>query len=948
MLKKKLLNINKKKTLKILLTFILIILLLLFAFAKVYAEDEDEDEIKNSPEFGEIIGKFFGGLLNGLLGILLWDKQIIAAACVIVIYLIVCILFFLIGNTSFFVTPADIFYNRIPILSIDFFDFSTSDSGAFQIRTEVAKWFVTLSSLSVIFLLIVLIYIAIRAVLANTGESKAKYQKMFVNWLISLGLLAGLGIIIVGSITLNNVLVGIIEKASLAVSDGKDITFIIIELIAGTMRPLNFIGSAASIILLAILVLQTFKYATVYIKRMIKIAFLIMIAPLVTITYSIDKIGDDKSQALNTWMHIFIFNVFIQSFHALIFSVFFLLSFGLTSELKSSWNFFGTFTNNIPTTILAIMSLRFIGEAEEIIRKIFKINDGEKLQDGSKLASFALAGKAIDITKGMIDRARVKQGKDRIFESSMKSDSDAKKQIASAASSTTPKGGGSPVKGDDSATIPEDSDSPAVSDAKKKFDDEITNIIDDKEGKHLYKSSLSDKIDKLPKPLNHILKAVYNSNRRNTFKGAGTILGAVFGIAGGDLAAAWGLVTSGNQIGKYMDERKEHKKRIEAQRGKLTKRELYVENTREAAKEAMRTHDMNKLINGEVPELDTKKQIEGIQSWFRMINDKANTGQLLEEYRSKRQDLIRKLQQMRGITEGRATAITYQLENMLTSGRLPEEGTPAKDAFDTLEGKEFSNSVLEYKQYQDIKSYNNLESDIRNVSYDYDNVENVLKDEEIVEYLKENLEEPPRMAPPISPKMPSPTPSIDGSSDEKEDKKTRKEKRAEKAKETTGDATDIDIKTGKPKDKEPETIEDFEELQNSLIIENENLRKLIEKNESEMASLKNISEKVNRLGDKAEIDELERKIEKLQDILKEFKTNHDNNIAEINDLSDKIKKMKKLELEEDKPTSTIDDKSATSSDTSDNRSDSGTSHTTTEDKVDTDGDTGSTDDTSID
>ena len=38
-----------------------------------------------------------------------------------------------------------------------------------------------------------------------------------------------------------------------------------------------------------------------YVKRMITIAFLIMIAPIITITYSIDRMGDGKSQALNKW-----------------------------------------------------------------------------------------------------------------------------------------------------------------------------------------------------------------------------------------------------------------------------------------------------------------------------------------------------------------------------------------------------------------------------------------------------------------------------------------------------------------------------------------------------------------------------------------------------------------------------------------------------------------------
>ena len=55
-----------------------------------------------------------------------------------------------------------------------------------------------------------------------------------------------------------------------------------------------------------------------YIKRMLTVGFLIVIAPLITITYSIDKMGDGKSQALNAWLKEFIYNVLIQTFHCII------------------------------------------------------------------------------------------------------------------------------------------------------------------------------------------------------------------------------------------------------------------------------------------------------------------------------------------------------------------------------------------------------------------------------------------------------------------------------------------------------------------------------------------------------------------------------------------------------------------------------------------------------
>jgi hypothetical protein len=43
------------------------------------------------------------------------------------------------------------------------------------------------------------------------------------------------------------------------------------------------------------------------------VGFLILISPLITISYAIDKMGDGRAQALNNWFKEFIYNVIIQS-----------------------------------------------------------------------------------------------------------------------------------------------------------------------------------------------------------------------------------------------------------------------------------------------------------------------------------------------------------------------------------------------------------------------------------------------------------------------------------------------------------------------------------------------------------------------------------------------------------------------------------------------------------
>lgn len=59
-----------------------------------------------------------------------------------------------------------------------------------------------------------------------------------------------------------------------------------------------------------------------YFKRLITVGFLILISPLITITYPIDKMGDGKAQAFSVWFHELAINVFIQPIHALIYLIF--------------------------------------------------------------------------------------------------------------------------------------------------------------------------------------------------------------------------------------------------------------------------------------------------------------------------------------------------------------------------------------------------------------------------------------------------------------------------------------------------------------------------------------------------------------------------------------------------------------------------------------------------
>ena len=101
------------------------------------------------------------------------------------------------------------------------------------------------------------------------------------------------------------------------------------------------------------------KFLWTYLKRFLMVGFLIAIAPLITITYSIDKAGDGRAQAFSNWMQEFTMNVLIQPLHALIYMVFVLTANNIASN----------------SPIVAIAFLMSMGAVERMVKVVFNMKD---------------------------------------------------------------------------------------------------------------------------------------------------------------------------------------------------------------------------------------------------------------------------------------------------------------------------------------------------------------------------------------------------------------------------------------------------------------------------------------------------------------------------------------------------------------------------------------------
>lgn len=108
-------------------------------------------------------------------------------------------------------------------------------------------------------------------------------------------------------------------------------------------------------ILYILLVLETCIFFYTYLKRVFKLAFYTMIAPLIAFMYPLDKLGDGKAQAFNTWFKEYMFNVLVQPLHLLLYTVFIYAASELVRE----------------NMIYAIGAYGYMIAAEKFFKKIF-------------------------------------------------------------------------------------------------------------------------------------------------------------------------------------------------------------------------------------------------------------------------------------------------------------------------------------------------------------------------------------------------------------------------------------------------------------------------------------------------------------------------------------------------------------------------------------------------
>lgn len=254
----------------------------------------------------------------------------------------------------------DLVFGKFKLFNIDFFNVpTTGDDANTKIKQMVAKWYVAIKELAIVISLVILIYIGIRMAISNLADDKARYKQMLIDWIVGFCLIFIFQYVATVAISVSEGILKVIPEQSsnlektILIGNGNADNKAIKTKMSNT-KGWNYVTAC---ILYWIIVYYQLKFLLLYLKRLLSTALLLLISPLISATYCIDKVKDGKAQSYKTWMKEFLVNIFIQPLHAIVYIVFI----ASAAEIAKA------------APLLAILFFGALSRGEKIIKNIFRM-----------------------------------------------------------------------------------------------------------------------------------------------------------------------------------------------------------------------------------------------------------------------------------------------------------------------------------------------------------------------------------------------------------------------------------------------------------------------------------------------------------------------------------------------------------------------------------------------
>lgn len=288
---------------------------------------------------------------------------------------------------------------------LSFFD-SNPSGFAGEIQGVIGSLYNALRYMVAAIYVVILVYLGIRMILSSIGKQKAHYKDLLKYWLTGLLLLFAFHWVMAFAIWTSDTFtkmfadVGVAQVNAVASSlDATNIvgmegtpdsvTDAIVAIICkdGGSNLFSLLTyPLRGIYLIALLCFGIFISLT-YIKRLFTIALLLVLFPLVVLSYVFDKIGDRRAQTFGIWLKEFMTNVFVQPIHAfLLMIISFLLSLNIV-------------TTPIIGPIIALLLLGLLPVGEKQIKQLFQISSNMGAGSGGLAGAMGTLAHASQIAK---------------------------------------------------------------------------------------------------------------------------------------------------------------------------------------------------------------------------------------------------------------------------------------------------------------------------------------------------------------------------------------------------------------------------------------------------------------------------------------------------------------------------------------------------------------------
>lgn len=287
-------------------------------------------------------------------------------------------------------------------------------SSASILQKTVSEWYQKFRLIAIVMMLSILVYIGIRIMISSSATSKAKYKELIKDWIVAMCLLFTMHYImafiistcelitkqvsltctdyVMVKVPTNTEVYSKSDNEWYGIEEDEDGNTRVALTYMGAIRYLaayseDALQQIAFLIFYIVLIIYVCVFSVMYIKRVLYMAFLTMIAPLVAMTYPLDKIHDGRAQGFSTWLKEYIFNALIQPVHLLLYA----MIMGTVMDLAIEHPFY------------AMIALGFMIPAESFVRKLFGF-DKASTSAGMSMMGAAGAGVVMSGINKMIHR----------------------------------------------------------------------------------------------------------------------------------------------------------------------------------------------------------------------------------------------------------------------------------------------------------------------------------------------------------------------------------------------------------------------------------------------------------------------------------------------------------------------------------------------------------------